>query len=279
MKGIIILIVLSTLFMGCAKKKNKTAAPTAPPIEEIPPEAPVIVVPEGPYVPPGTGPGSGPGTFNGLNFDVGGTAAFEIVGSSAQQKNLLLSEYTGRSMNNPTNMSLNVNFVRIGASNWGGTVTTAYNENGFLYYWYFSSGSSEKATQYNKWFVKDGKKVFHAVLEDFEMGAVVLVIDGYLDLGDGQNEDLASGSLWFKNYGITYAPHPPTHCWFVSFKGMDTDTPYDCRPWPTSDGFNNTYLSVYPTRQSSDPYKGYKKLGTFQSLSLNKAFNGDTNFF
>ncbi|MCB9024717.1 MAG: hypothetical protein H6625_00230 [Bdellovibrionaceae bacterium] len=272
MKGLTILVALSLLFIGCAEKKNKVESPA---VRDTSNDVPVVDVPAGPFVPPGTGPGSGPGTFNGLDFDVGGTSAFEIEGNSIQQKNFLLSEYTGRPMNDPKNMSLNVNFIKIGENNWGGTITTAYTENGQLYYWYFSSGSSEEATKYNKWFEKDGKQVFHAVLEDFEVGAVVLVIDDALDLGDGPIEDSVSGSLWFKNYGITYAPHPPTHCWFVSFKGTDTGTPYDCRPWPTSDNYNNTYLSVYPTRQSSDPYKGYKKLGSFHNLSIKKAFNGD----
>ncbi|MCB0355832.1 MAG: hypothetical protein KDD40_02435 [Bdellovibrionales bacterium] len=275
MKGLILTIALASLMtVGCAKKKNSAVA--TPPI--VDPAPPVVDVPVGPYVPPGTGPGAGPGQFNGLDFEVGGTTAFEIEGNTVSQKNYLLSEYTGRSMNDPKNMTLNVNFVKIGENNWGGTITTAYEENGYTYYWYFSTGSSEEATKYNKWFEKDGKLVFHAVLEDFEMGAVVIVIDDFLDLGDGHIEDSVSGSIWFKNYGITYAPHPPTHCWFVSFKGTDTGTPYDCRPWPSSDGYNNTYASVYPTRQSEDPYKGYKKLGNFQNLSLEKAFNGDFEF-
>ncbi|MCB0392772.1 MAG: hypothetical protein KDD58_15890 [Bdellovibrionales bacterium] len=276
MKGLILtLFAVSLLTVGCAKKKNTPEPQPSPVVEE---ETPVVEVPNGPYVPPGNGPGNGPGTYNGLTFENGGTASFVIEGNSVSQKNLLLSEYTGRSMNDPQNMGINVNFVKVGDSNWGGTITTVYVENGYTYYWYFSTGSSEQATKYNKWFEKDGKMVFHAVLEDFEAGAVVLVIDEVLDLGDGQIEDSVSGSLWFKNYGITYAPHPPTHCWFVSFKGLDTGTPYDCRPWPSSDGYNNTYADVYPTRQSSDPYKGYKKLGSFHSLSLEEAFNGELEF-
>ena len=74
-------------------------------------------------------------------------------------------------------------------------------------------------------------------------------------------EDKVSGSVWFKNFTLTYAPHPPTHCWFVSLG------PYDCRAWRAEHGVNTTAAVL--------PDSGYVKLGSFSELSLEEAFNGE----
>ena len=111
----------------------------------------------------------------------------------------------------------------------------------------------------------NGQKVWHGVFDDFYFGALVVVIDGVSDLGDGQGaQDLVSGTVWMKNFAATRAPHPPTYCWFVSFG------PFDCRPWPVGEGMN--------TFASKDPQGGYVKLGTFSGLSLRAAFNNETVF-
>ncbi len=268
-KGLVLTLILAALVgVGCSKKKNSVAATTKKTV-------PVVDIPDGPFSPDGSGPGQGPGDDDGLTFEAGGTGSLVIDGSTEGQKNMLLSEYTGRSMNDPKNIRVNLNFRKTGTKTWGGTVTTTYVENGNIYYWYFDSGSSKEVTQYNVWFKDGGKPVFHAVLEDYYFGAVVVTIDEYTDLGDGAGaEDEVSGSIWFKNYGLTYAPHPPTNCWFVVFR--KGDTPYDCRPWPSGD-LNNTYLDVDPTKQSSDPFKGYKRLGRFHGVSIKDAFDGGVN--
>jgi len=164
-------------------------------------------------------------------------------------------------MNNPQNIKVNLNMVKTSGGTFGGTATISYTENGGLYTGYFTAGSSPEATKYNRTFSIGGKTVWHGIFEDF-MGGIVVVIDDIVDLGDGAGtQDLVSGSVWFKNFGLTYAPHPPTYCWFP-YAG-----PYDCRPWPSGNGVN--------TYAAAEPAGGYVKLGTFTGLSVKKAFNNE----
>lgn len=266
-KLIVSLVTLSTLIMsGCASEKSVNPnAVTNPPQVDM----------SQPYVPPGNGPGSGPGT-NG-SWVWGGTAPLEIAGSTQLAKNDRLSEYAGHSINNPSDIRVNMNFKKIG-NNWGGTVTISYTDtDGFHEGTIFTTGGSEEEVQFNVWYHANGQTVFHAVLEDGcidgasiwgTCGGLVIVIDEVIDLGDGEPVETVGGSIWFDNFTPTYAPHPPTRCWFVYFhKG---DTPYDCRPWP-SGNYNNTYAGVNPT--SSD----YTLLGRFSGMNLNEAFNGEFN--
>jgi hypothetical protein len=233
---LIILLLAAAMTVGCAKESKKGSGV---PVATVPPGG-------GPYIPPGTGPGQNPGTT------YGGSAPLSIVSVST------LSTYTGRPMNNPSNIRINLNMIRSGSA-WAGTATVTYNENGYAYQGYFTTGSQTEATKYNvSWTTAKGK-VWHGIFEDF-LGGLVVVIDGIVDLGDGAGpQDNASGSVWFKNFGLTYAPHPPTYCWFVS-RG-----PYDCRAWPDGSGMN--------TYQSVNPGGGYTKLGTFTGMSIKGAFN------
>ena len=242
-KNILIALTSLVVLAGCAKEKKKKTEP--------PPEAPIVEVPQGPYVPPGTGPGEGPGD----NWEFGGTAALTIVSLSR------MSDYTGRPMNNPTDIRVNVNLEKYG-NGYGGHVTISYVDNGYQETGYFTSGSSDKEVKYNVWFHKSGKYAYHGFFEDF-LGGIVLVIDEWIDLGDGAGpDDKVGGSVWFKNFGFTYAPHPPTRCWFVSLG------PYDCRAWKTDRAVDTT--------RAINPDSGYQKLGTFSGMSLKEAFNGQT---
>jgi hypothetical protein len=243
MKNLNLLILLLSVGMvvGCAKEsKSGDSVPYA----NVPPGGM-------PYVPPIVGPGQAPGTT------YGGSAPLSISSLST------MSQYTGRPMNSPQNVRINLNMLKDG-STYSGTATVTYTDNGWAYEGYFTTGSSSEATKYNIVFVSGGEKVWHAVFEDF-MGGFVVVIDGVVDLGDGQGaQDSVNGSVWFKNFGLTYAPHPPTYCWFV-YKG-----PYDCRPWPDGNGMN--------TAQSPNPGAGYVRLGNFSGMSLRAAFNNEKVF-
>lgn len=119
-----------------------------------------------------------------------------------------------------------------------------------------------------------GSVGFHGFFEDTRVqrlaygyqqmgGAVILVIDSTVDLGDGAGPTSANGSIWFKNYfqNTSMGPIPLTHCWFISAG------PYDCRSWKSGDGVN-TKASMYPNN-------GYVKLGTFTNLEIKKAFNNE----
>lgn len=242
-KHILVALTGLVVLAGCAKEKKK-----APDSEPAPP---IVEVPQGPYVPPGEGPGQGPGE----NWEFGGTATLDIVSNSR------MSDYTGRPMNNPTDIRVNVNLEKYG-NGYGGHVTISYVDNGYQEQGSFTSGSSNEEVKYNIWLHKGGEYAYHGFFEDF-LGGVILVIDEFTDLGDGSGpEDSVGGSVWFKNFGMTYAPHPPTRCWFVSLG------PYDCRAWKTSRGVETT--------RAIEPDGGYVKLGTFSGLSLKEAFNGQT---
>ena len=234
-------------YQNCAQKvdkSKKSAQEEEPPVVDPTPDD---------NEPTEDGPGGGPGA----TFKYGGTTSFVPV------NNIVFSDYEGEPVNNPRNIVVNVNLVRYGSKYYGGHVTIAYEDDIGQGYeeWkaYFESGGSEQSTKYNQWIEEETK--FHGVFEDFR-GAIVLVIDQFVNLGDGEGiEDNAGGSIWFKNFGRTPAPHPPTYCWFVSLG------PYDCRPWPSGHGMD-TNMSVNPASGS-----GYTLLGHFSGLSLKKAFN------
>jgi hypothetical protein len=244
MKTKLLLSFVALMAVSCAKKEfaaNAVSSATQVPVVDIPTDGST-------YVPDQTGVGYDDGDI------YGSTASFQVTSLN------VMSEYTGRPMNNPQQIEVNLNLAKYGDST-GGTVRISYSDNGYRYEGYFTAGHSEAESQYNKWFTKSGKKVWHGFFEDY-LGAIVVVIDGVTDLGDGGTADqTATGSVWFKNFGYTYAPRPPAWCWFVSLG------PYDCRAWKDGNGVATT--------RSVNPDNGYKKLGTFSGLDLNGAFNGD----
>lgn len=232
-------IVLAVLAVSCAKKESTSGPSTQAPIPDDGTS----------YVPPTTGPGYNPGT------SYGATAPLEITSLD------IMEQYTTRPMYNPQQIEINLNLKKYGNS-YGGTVRISYDDYGQRYQGFFTSGHSAEETKYNVWFRKSGKDIWHGFFEDY-LGSMIVVIDGVTDLGDGGSEVMASGSVWFKNFGFTYAPRPPAWCWFVSLG------PYDCRAWKSGEGVDTT--------RAINPDNGYKKLGSFEDMDLNKAFNGEIN--
>lgn len=246
-------IMALTIGVGCAKKDG--SAPAAPAATETTPGAPTIPNPTGPYVPPTTGVGQDPGN----SFTFGGTTDFTFENVSTYR------QYTQRYINNLselTNIKLNLNFDRF-QTKYGGTATIRYTYQGLVYEGFFTGGQDAAGAKYNVWYTDSGKKVFHAFFEDF-MGAIILVIDQTASLDDGyQPGDKVGGTIYFKNFPQTGAPHPPTYCWYVSLG------PYDCRAWKSGNAVD-TYKSVHPGVND-----GYTKLGSFSNMDIDKAFNGD----
>ena len=238
MRNKLLLITLAALAVSCAKKEStNNQGSTGQP---IPTDGSV-------YTPNQVAPGYDPGSAYG--------SAVPLKISSLST----MSEYTGRPMYNPQDIQVNLNVVRYGES-FGGTLKITYVDFGQSHQGFFTAGHSAEESRYNVWFQNNGKDVWHGFFEDY-IGAVIVVIDGVTDLGDGGSKNkLASGSVWFKNFGVTYAPRPPSWCWFVSLG------PYDCRAWKDGKGVNTT--------QAVNPDNGYKKLGTFSDMDLGVAFNG-----
>ena len=267
-RSLLVLGVLASLIGGCASEKQTASSPSGNENTEADSDAPEVDVPDEGYVPPGSGPGEEPGE----EWEYGGAAKLEFTSLEA------LGEYTGRPMNKVKDARINVNLIRYG-SGYGGEVTIAYEEeDGWTGTWLtnrwsftsaprgMSSKDKKKGNKYNVWFVKKDKFVYHGFFEDFEAGAIVLVIDDFVDLGDGAGPDPsnASGRVYFKNFELTYAPHPPTFCWFVSLG------PYDCRAWKSGEGVKTT--------KAINPDSGYQELGSFSGLNLEDAFNGELEF-
>lgn len=137
------------------------------------------------------------------------------------------------------------------------------------------------STRYNGWVTHGSSRVYKGFFQD-EYGAVVVIIDKVLNVGDGQPAPYVGGSIWFQNFGdrgcwtgiqgnVTCDNQTQTNklCWEITFG------PYDCRTFvmPTSDYANavNMVLSLNPTPVLGEPYqsrtKSYKKLGDFNGLS------------
>lgn len=241
----ILMVVSLALTVSCAEENKKSSS------------VPTVTIPAAgtPYIPPSFGPGLNAGTL------YGGNAAITISSLSR------MSEYTGRAMNAPQDIKLNLNMVKSSGGTFGGTARITYTDihpyTGVRtpFEGYFTAGSSADATSFNRLFSINGKTVWHGNFEDF-LGGLVIVIDEIVDLGDGQGpQDTVNGSIWFKNFGLTYAPHSPTYCWFISLG------PYDCRGFPSGDSMN-TYQSIEPTN-------GYVLLGRFTGMSLKAAFNNE----
>lgn len=247
--------------VGCAKKMEGGSNPYG-------------YQPNGPYIPPGSGPGQLPGQqFPDQNFQYGGTATLNVT-------NTAMAKYLGWTPNNLSDVKVNINLQyytdvedKKTYSGWGGVVTIAFKDDGIPYQDNFSSlvnpwgtvKTNGKNNQYNNWYLGGpAGQYFHGFFQD-HYGAIVVVIDDVIDLGDGQGPQSVSGEIWVKNHPLSYAPLSPTSCWYVTLG------PYDCRTWKVDKGVNPT-ASIYPNTAD-----GYFKLGEFHDLDVNEAFNGDLN--
>jgi hypothetical protein len=241
------LIAMLALVAGCAKPKNQidTSATTTT-------TNGTAVVPGAPSL------GSNSSLLSG-----GSTVAFTPVSMTKVK-----AFWTKQIFNNPTNFKVNVNMGDNGNGHYEGDVTLSYVDNGQTLAWKFSTGTGKigysthdqgkDMAVFNVWFQYQGKKVFHAFLEDSQ-SALVLVIDDTLDLHDGGGITSASGSIWFKNFGAVYA-NQYLPCW-ATMTG-----PYNCRTWQVAGDEIDTTAGVYPQTES-----GYQKLGSFTGLDVTKA--------
>lgn len=188
--------------------------------------------------------------------------------------------------NNPTNYRMVVN---VSQSSGAGSIAIQFDDNGITRQAVLTSnhpyaGISDSSL--NKWFTSNGQQVFHGIYQD-SAGAIVLVVDSVLSMGDGGGSSILGGSIWFQNFGYTNAAQGPNKmCWEIQIG------PYDCRTF-LQGGVNakydkaivDTYSSVNPTTHTlggdaTNTYNGsfggdrpaYVKLGTFGGLLRSEAF-------
>lgn len=291
-KGCLISLLTASLLLsvGCAKKGDGFSAETSEPTTPA-------VTDRGPVTPDAD-------TARGPEFTDGATAAFKIDSLAA------LAAYVGNPhpVNNPQDMRISVKLAETsaGSNMYYGQVMLSYHDNGQYYTGRFRTENTTNPTgskyvsaptfyagyphaYYNNWFAWQGKAAFHGFFED-SYGAVMLVIDAFVDQGDGAGASQLSGSIWFKNYAATQFQKNQhgIPCWFMTAAAYDCRTFLEAGAPPggiSSDGNLVSNSALYPTdskwwtSRSSHPYipeepaRGWRRLGTFGDLNKAKAFS------
>ncbi len=256
MKRVMILILAVTALglTGCGKKKSSAAA-TAPPAvcsrDCDNPDA------------PGGGGGGGPteyGSDSETELDITALSTFRQFFSVSQPYN-------------PQNIRIGMAVGDEGSGGYGGDVWISYDENGrtnsAVLSTYHPNYTGVSDSSKNVWFTWNGNQVWHGFFQD-RYGAVVVVIDDALNLGDGSPAELIGGEVWFQNfeYYMGYGPQGPLKmCWQINLG------PYDCRTFIVGSGssaYVDTYSALYPNNSdignTSNDRPLYKKLGEFYGM-------------
>ena len=245
--NLLLLVLLMGIAQGCSKKEDKAEDAAAA-------ATPAIGSPLLPNVPNG-----------GVSSDsTTGTVAFTPV-SRAMMENYIASH----PLNNPTGFRISMAMKNAGENHYAGEIRLSYEDNGTTHTGIFTApeGRNESypslgqnldvgkyKAQYNYWFRMGGRTVFQGQFQD-SYGAVVLIIDNAINLGDAQGMGKISGSLWFKNFAYSFAPQSTVrNCWFIY------DGPYDCK--------STTVI----TKSQLEPSDGYRMLGTFSGVVASQAF-------
>lgn len=176
-------------------------------------------------------------------------------------------------LNNPTNFKINVNLRQVtsGGQRYGGDVTISYIDNGITRQGVFTAGSGKNQdlpglrdsgkleAEYNYWFQYNSRTVFSGYFQD-TYGAIVVVISRDESSGSSADAEGISGAytghVYYKNFEKQFSIQSPYRsCWYI-YNG-----PYDCRS------------EIVSTKCGLYPEAGYKFLGSFKNLDINKAFN------
>lgn len=246
-----ILVSLTVVLGGCGKyKKSGAGAPDTGIVTPIPTNTPGTI-PNTPSHTDTISPGSVWSSGGSANFVPASEAAF--------------NKWVGGYPVEPQNPMINVKMTKATNKNtYYGDVKIRYSDSGTTYEATLKSGSStyngSDYYMYNYWFDQSGKKVFSGFFDD-KVGAIVLVINQYIDLGDGGGASEIGGEVWFKNYGASWASYDEGGSWSVVLPcWFRTIGPFDCRSSSVM-----TKSSLYPTN-------GYEKLGTFSNMNKMNAF-------
>lgn len=246
-KLIALITILALTGVGCSKKSSNTDV------------APIATAGAA-----GVVPGVPVGQIGTPTVAYGSGATVDFVPASFEEYNSFVATHP---LNAPTNFKVNVNMRDMGGGRYAGKLMLSYDDVGRHYSPVFETGESLNQDldygtynnypeyAYNIWFTHQGRKAFSAYFQD-SYGAVVLVIDNYVDAGDAQGGGLVTGSIWYKNFATSFATQGPARkCWFITLG------PYQCGTAPI---YNKSAL--YPA-------DGYRKLGTFGGMNKSQAFN------
>lgn len=239
---------------GCAKSPSTDTTNAVVPVP-LPTQAPYVTSDI-----PGA-PGSTQSVYSGTTYSSGATTAFNIV--SSDEFNLFVASHPV----DPQNVVINIDLKEVPTrGTYAGTVKIHYTSNGQSFEASLNSGTKSWDGQdyfmYNYFFNYQNKQVFSGFFDD-TYGAIVLIFNNTVDLGDGAGPSQFSGEVWYKNYVKSFATYDAGAGWSVVLPcWFRTIGPYDCR---SSAVINKTDL--YP---SAD---GYRKLGSFSNLNRVKAIN------
>ncbi len=258
LKQVTTLIALSMLAFGCAKSASSNSNPPQnnPPADVNPVVPPVII------------DNNGPGTS--YQYSSGSTVEFKPTNLE------VMNDYVAtHPLNNPTQFKVNVNLSQTDGGRYGGEVSISYVDNGQRYNGVFKSGlgknqsfkgmydNGKSESEYNYWFNFEKKLTFTGVFED-QYGAVTITLVPTKNTATSGNDaepiknKSYKGYIYYKNFKVATAPHSPYRsCWFT-YKG-----PYDCRS-----NVIQTKCGLFPGADA-----GYKLLGTFEAIDMDKAFN------
>lgn len=274
LKKAFVLLMAVAMLAGCAQEKSTgsdggTPDPQATPVPGTTP-TPISTIPDN----------------NPLNTEAGSTVNFQYEDLAT------LNAYVqSRPVNAPQNMKINVKLKDVGGGRYDGHVKLAYYDTGTYYVGIFNTtftGSRYQPTatspvqkdqtyndlymyrlnsEFNNWFTSnEGKQVFHGFFQD-RLGAVILVITGGVNQGDGGGYTEVNGEIWFKNFEVAPAAQSDTQCWFHFYP-----SPYRCGTFYTC-GNDSGSCRIPKTGRPLRPGNGYKRLGTFQSLNKAGAFD------
>lgn len=249
---LILVAALSLMAIGCAKE-GQTPASTV-----------YQQVPVG-----GTGsiPGSPDGTGTGTSTSYSGNSSEKTVDFTPVSLTEMNSYVGLHPLNNPSNFKVSVDLSLVENGRYGGSVKISYLDNGQQYTGTFSAGmgrnyshkslkdSDMLESEFNRWFIINGKYYFSAFFQD-NYGAVVLVLDNYVNQGDAQGGGTVSGRIYYKNFAQSYYYQSTyRNCWYIR------SGPWNCR----ADAVIN--------KNTPYPGDGYRLLGTFTGLNKAAAFN------
>lgn len=245
-KLILLLATASLLGVGCNKSDN---------FQGLNANVPQPIVPGADGSIPGSPNGSGGGTTTNPNT---GENTVTFVPVSIAEFNSYVAMHP---LNSPTDFKLTVDLQNAGNGRYSGMVKISYIDTGYNYEGKFEAGSGTNEdlyklkdaglmeAEFNRWFIVNNKYYFSAFFQD-TYGAIVLVIDNYVNQGDAQGGGIMSGSVYYKNFAQSYAQQSPYRkCWYIY------DGPYNCR------------ASAVINKDTPYPGDGYRKLGTFSGLS------------
>lgn len=261
---IILVALMSVLGIACASKNDGGFSTND---SGITPNSPQ----------PSTTPTPTPTPGTGTDYFAGGSGAsvpLNVNWADANQRSVWTTYVGSHPLNAPTNFRLYVDLNEVNGRA-GGTVKIGYQDNGQLYTGVFSTQNpngynynrvsyknwyvGQSNSEFNQWFTYGGKRVWHGFFQD-AYGAIIIVIDGGIDLGDGGGLTELTGRVYFKNFKTAPAPQymggSGENCWFLL-----PPSPYECGAFKVGERVVTT-SALYPG-------DGYTLLSTF--TGMNKA--------